>query len=355
MDLEYQQRFMDAGQGSGAENYGYRNSAGVRGRALSLGIDLGGTEIKAVVLDKDSCVLWSVQVETLAAEGRGPVLDRMVELVTTASRAMAPRTIEALGVAIPGVIDLEAGRIELLTNLTEDWNGYAVQHALETRTGLPVSLLNDVRAATLAEHLIGAGQGYSSFICVALGTGVGGGLVLDNGLFLGSRGAAGEIGHITVVPEGRSCNCGNCGCLETEASGPALMRAAQAAIEQGDRELEELSGSKSPSPLQIARAADGGSSTARDIFRHAGTMLGRALGGLICVLNPQAVVIGGGVAKAGNLLLDPIRAEIARRTVVFMPARGGVDVLASSLDGRAGAIGAAIWAMQSATAMGNIV
>jgi glucokinase len=121
------------------------------------------------------------------------------------------------------------------------------------------------------------------------------------------------------------------------------VRAARAAIEDGDSELQELAGSRQPTPLQIAQAAERGSSTARAIFEHAGTMLGRALAGLVCVLNPQAIVVGGGVAKAGDLLLDPIRAEIARRTVVFMSERGGVEVLPSSLDGRAGAIGAAVW------------
>jgi glucokinase len=185
---------------------------------------------------------------------------------------------------------------------------------------------------------------------VAVGTGVGGGLVLDNTLLLGSRGAAGEIGHITVVPEGRRCNCGNVGCLETEASGPAIVRAARAAIDAGDAELEQMVGSRKLSPLLIAQAAERGSSTARAIFTHAGTLLGRALAGLICVLNPEAIVVGGGVAKAGDLLLDPIRAEITRRTVVFTPARGGVDVLRSSLDGHAGAIGAAAWSMRSSRA-----
>jgi glucokinase len=320
---------------------------------LYLGIDLGGTDIKAAVLGDDNGVRWSMQVATLAPEGRDAVLDRMVTLVGAASRAVAPRILETLGVAIPGVVDIEAGRIELLTNLTADWNGFAVRSALEAATGLEVSLLNDVRAATLAEHTMGAGQGYNSFICVAVGTGVGGGLVLDNKLFLGSRGAAGEIGHVTVVPDGRRCNCGNDGCLETEASGPAIVRAACAAIDGGDVELEDLAGSRQPSPLQIAHAAERGSSTARAIFTHAGIMLGRALAGLVCVLNPQAIVVGGGVAKAGDLLLDPMRTEIARRTVVFMPERGGVDVVRSSLDGRAGAIGAAVWSMQSARARGE--
>jgi glucokinase len=316
----------------------------VKGRPLKLGIDLGGTEIKVAVLGDDSHVVWSTQVDTRAREGRDAVLDRIVTLVARAASAVAPSCIETLGLAIPGVVDMEAGQIELLTNLTPDWNGFAVQAALAARTGLQVSLLNDVRAATLAEHTVGAGRGYSSFICVAVGTGIGGGLVVDDTLFLGSRGAAGEIGHITVVPDGRRCNCGNQGCLETEASGPALVRVARAAIDGGDEELAKLASTRRPSPLQVAQAAEQGSTTARAIFTEAGTMIGLALAGLICVLNPQAIVVGGGVAKAGDLLLAPIRAEIARRTVVFKPERGGVEVVQSSLGGWAGAIGAAAWA-----------
>ena len=186
----------------------------VKNDSVRLGLDLGGTEIKAVVPGDDHSVLWSARIDTVAREGREAVLDRMVRLIETAIDAVAPRTIEGLGIAIPGVVDVEAGRIELLTNLTADWNGFGARTALETRTGLPVALLNDVRAATLAEHTMGAGQGYSDFICVAIGTGVGGGLVLGDQLFLGSRGAAGEIGHTTVVPDGRRCECGNRGCLE---------------------------------------------------------------------------------------------------------------------------------------------
>jgi glucokinase len=241
---------------------------------------------------------------------------------------------------------MDTGSIELLTNLTPDWNGFAAQDTFRALTGLPVWVLNDVWAATLAEHVLGAGQGYSDFICIAVGTGIGGGLVLDGRLFRGSRGAAGEIGHFTVVPDGQLCTCGNRGCLETVASATALAREARAAIAAGHAELVEMTGSETPSAQELAIAAERGSGVARELFAHAGRMIGLAAGSLICVLNPQAVVVGGGVARAGDLLLGPIREEIAHRTVVFLPRRGGVEVLASPMGGRAGAMGAAAWAMQ---------
>lgn len=311
-----------------------------------LGIDLGGTDIKSVVLTGDGRVLERRSISTRGREGRDAVMDRLVSLVDWARDAAGGSDLGAVGVAIPGVLDIETGRVELMTNLTRDWNGFPMRDELQARIEGPVSLANDVRAATLGEHRWGAGKPYSDFICLAIGTGIGGGLVLGGELFMGSRGAAGEIGHMTVLPDGRKCNCGNHGCLETVASGPALTRAARKAIEEGDEDLAALCGSIEPAPHQIALAAQRGSETARRIFEGAGRMTGMALGSLICALNPQAVVIGGGVAKAGELLLDPIRLEIARRTTVFSPSRGGVDVLQSPLGGDAGAIGAAAWAIR---------
>jgi glucokinase len=313
---------------------------------IGLGIDLGGTEIKALTLAPDGRILWSRRMATGAAEGREAVLVRLVELIVCAVRSSHPGSIRSLGVAFPGVLDMATGRVEKIANLTPDWNGFSLRDELETRAGLPVFLLNDVRAATVAEQTWGAGRGYRDFICIAIGTGIGGGLVLDGRLYLGSRGAAGELGHQTVLPDGPLCGCGNKGCLETVASGPAIMRAGRAAIEAGDGELAALIGSIEPTPQDMANAAAKGSVTAESIFARAGEWIGLALGNLVCALNPEAIVVGGGVAEAGELLLRPIRREIERRTIVFSRERGGVEVLQSPLGPRAGAMGAAAWAMQ---------
>ncbi|HEX6508131.1 MAG TPA: ROK family protein [Chloroflexota bacterium] len=314
---------------------------------LYLGIDLGGTEIKSVVLGGGHRVVWTRQIETRATEGRDAVLERIVDLAAAASRGLQNTRLGGIGVAVPGVLDMESGRLELMTNLTPEWNGFLARDALEARSELPVSLINDVRAATLAELTLGAGQGYTDFICIAIGTGIGGGIVLDGKLYLGSRGAAGEIGHGTVVVDGPLCNCGNRGCMEAVASATAIARDGQAAIAAGDTELAAMVGTSTPTAQELAEAALQGSATAQRIYAHAGQMIGLALGSLICALNPQAGVIGGGVAKAGDLLLAPVREEIARRTVVFSPERGAVEVLQSPLGGQAGAIGAAVWAMQA--------
>jgi glucokinase len=240
---------------------------------------------------------------------------------------------------------VETGTLELLSNFTSEWDNFPIKADMERRTGLQAFVLNDVRAATVAEQMWGGGRPYRDFISIAIGTGIGGGLVLEGRLYGGSRGAAGEIGHATMVPDGLPCGCGNRGCLETVASGPAIARVAREAIERGARDLAELAGTERPTPAQVAQAAERGSETARAVLEEAGRWLGLALGNLICALNPEAVVVGGGVAAAGDLLLGPMRDEIARRTVVFPPARGGVTVVQSPLGGRAGAMGAAGWAM----------
>jgi glucokinase len=309
------------------------------------GIDLGGTEIKAAVVAEGGEVIGRRSSPTLAVEGRDAVMGRIATLVEWARTTYGPDGLSALGVAVPGVLDSQTGRIELVANLTTDWNGYAMADGLERLTGLCPALMNDVRAATLGEATWGAGRDYREFICIAIGTGIGGGVVIDGRILAGSRGAAGEIGHMTQVPDGRPCGCGNRGCLETVAAAPAMMRAAQAAIDAGDAALAAACGGE-PTPAALALAARNGSQTATRIYADAGREVGQALGSLVCVLDPQAVIVGGGVAQAGDLLLDPIRREISARTAVFLHSSGGVEVVLGALGSDAGAIGAAAWAMR---------
>ncbi len=311
-----------------------------------VGIDLGGTEIKACVMAAGGHVLWRSEALTGASDSREGVLQRIVDLAAEGERAVAPAAVAAAGFAIPGVLDIISGRVELLTNFTPEWTGFALRDALEERTGLPAALINDVRAATVAEQKWGAGRALRNFICIAIGTGIGGGLVLNGELYMGSRGAAGELGHQTMLSDGPLCNCGNRGCLEALASGYAISRQAQMAIEWGDVELARLTGTAAPTPRDVAAAALSGSAGARAILATAGEWIGRALANAVCMLNPEAVIVGGGVASAGDLLLEPMRAEIERRTVVFSPERGGIQVLASPLGNAAGSLGAATWAAQ---------
>jgi glucokinase len=312
-----------------------------------IGIDLGGTTIKAVTMSESGQVLSRLSLPTNARDGRDTLLTRLADLIATLGNEPGGPPIRAVGVAVPGVTDAAAGIVEFTVALTPEWNGFAAAAALAQLTGLPVSLMNDAQAATLAEQVWGGGRGYRDFVCVTLGTGIGGGLVLDNRLYTGSRGLAGLIGHSTVLPDGFPCGCGNQGCIETVASGTAIARAARDAIRAGDAELRRLTGTDEPSPAQLATAAAAGSAGARRLFDEAGRHLGITLAIVVCLLNPMAIVIGGGVSQAGDLLLDPIRREIARRTTVMSREQGGVAVIQSPLGSEAGSIGSAVWAMRA--------
>ena len=312
---------------------------------IAIGIDLGGTEIKLATVDGQGVVRSRDTAQTDARVSGARLLEQTVHLVRQAMGELeGTGVIQAIGLAVPGVIDRDAGRIELTVALTEEWNGYAAGPALTAELGKPVLLMNDAQAATEGEHRAGSGRGFRDFLSVTVGTGIGGGLVLNGEVYEGSRGMSGVIGHTTVVPDGIPCGCGNRGCLETVASGQAIQRAARAAVEAGTWQpatpVDDLT------PRTIAALARAGDLTARVFFTNAGTVLGMALANAVCLLNLEAIVVGGGVARAGELLLDPIRHEIRRRTTVFSPERGGVTVVQSALDGYAGAIGSALGAMR---------
>lgn len=312
-----------------------------------IGIDLGGTILKVVATRPDGAVLAARRVKTEARLPRADILARIASLVAELRDevATADSRLAAAGLAVPGVVDAPAGRVEFTVALAPEWNGFAAVTALEELIGLPTVLINDAQAATVGEQVQGGGRGYRDFVCVTVGTGIGGGLVLDDRLYTGSRGMSGVIGHTTVVPDGPPCGCGNRGCLELFASGTAIARAAR------DRGLafpldDDADDDVAFSPRVIAAAARAGDAGARALFEEAGTYLGIALGNVVCLLNPGAIVVGGGVAQAGELLLAPVRREIRWRTSVFSEERGGVEVVQSPLGGDAGAIGSAQWARQ---------
>jgi glucokinase len=314
-------------------------------QALAIGVDLGGTEIKLAGVDGQGVVHSRTTVQTDARISGAHLLEQTVRLVRKTMRALeGAGTVQAIGLAVPGVIDRRAGRIELTVALTEEWNGYAAGPAVAAEVGIPVLLMNDAQAAAEGEHRAGSGRGFRDFLSVTVGTGIGGGFVLNGKLYEGSRGMSGVIGHTTVVPDGIPCGCGNRGCLETVASGQAIQRAARAAVEAETWNpavpLEDLT------PRAIADLARAGDPVARAIYADAGTVLGMALANAVCLLNLEAIVVGGGVARAGDLLLEPVRQEIRRRTTVFTPERGGVTVVQSTLDGFAGAIGSGLGALR---------
>ncbi len=289
---------------------------------IHLGLDLGGTNIKAAVVDSSLGVLATDACPTQAVDGEAAVLERVASLGRAVTAPFGEPV--SAGLALPGHFDAETGTASLLPNLLGDWAGRPIAGPVGSALGLPVTLVNDVRALTLAELRLGAGRGAQDLVCIALGTGVGGGVVIGGRLHLG-LGHAGEIGHTTVDPDGPLCGCGNRGCLDRMASAQSIAAAA------GRADVAEAG--------EAARAGD---QVARAAFARAGEYVGRVLAGAVVLLWPERVVVGGGVADAGLLLLEPLRAELRRRASVAPE----IPVVTAELGPHAGAVGAALWSAE---------
>jgi glucokinase len=313
-----------------------------------IGVDLGGTKLSAAVTDVASGELGGRrQVPTLAHEGHDAVMTRMVDLIhdVIADADLEPRGVDGVGIGVPGVLDLVRGHTLFLPNLPGQWRNVPVKATIEDRIGLPVSLLNDVRSFTLGEKTFGAGRDVGTMVGVAIGTGIGGGLVIDGKLHLGLEGTAGEVGHHVIDPHGPRCGCGSRGCLEAFASGAAIIAMALKAITQGrtTRIAELVSYDlNAVTPKVISEAALDGDAIAQEIYERAGFYIGIGVANLITIISPEMVVIGGGVAQAGDLLFDPIR-RTARARVHVTPI-DRVQIVPAELGTDAGLIGAAVWA-----------
>ena len=195
-----------------------------------IGCDLGGTNIKGAIVDSEQGIVFGVKsIKTLSHEGHDAVIDRIANLALDMVResGINPAEILGIGVGLPGAINSKIGLSVFMTNLPDHWINVPVANIIQQKTGYPAFLLNDVNAITWGELRFGAGRNASSMVCMALGTGIGGGIVIDGNLVLGRTGAAGELGHMIVEPNGTRCNCGGYGCLETYASGPAIRSAAR--------------------------------------------------------------------------------------------------------------------------------
>jgi glucokinase len=313
-----------------------------------VGVDLGGTTLSAAVVDVQSGdVLGRHRVPTLAREGHDVVMARTADLIdaVVADAGLGKDVIGGVGVGAPGVLDLERGMTLFLPNLPGEWRNVPLKATIENRVGLQVSLLNDVRSFTLGEKTFGAGRDVETLVGIAIGTGIGGGLVIDGKLHLGLEGTAGEVGHHVIDPYGPRCGCGSRGCLEAFASGAAITAMALKAITQGrttriaelvSYDLNEVT------PEVISRAALDGDAIAQEIYERAGFCIGVGVANLIAIISPQMVVIGGGVAQAGDLLFGPIR-RTARARVHVTPI-DQVEIVPAELGTDAGLIGAAVWA-----------
>jgi glucokinase len=300
-----------------------------------LGLDLGGTNIKAVVVEHDGDdwrVLDRDQVATPAAQGPNRVVARLAEVGAEAiSRCPG---VSSVGIGVPGLYDPAAGTTRFLVNIPGEWAGHPVAGPVGDALGCPAALINDARAFGLAELRLGAGRGARAMIGLTLGTGVGGVIAIDGRLYQGRDGTGGELGHQTLDPDGPSCGCGNRGCLE------AYTRADRIASTCGAATVEDA--------IDRARAGDPAAVAG---LERVGRYLGVGIANMITAITPERVVLGGGVAASADLLLETIRDEVRRH--VFTTSLDGVEIVPAELGTWAGAIGAAIHGAEQATAVSS--
>lgn len=312
------------------------------------GCDIGGTNIKAGLVNVESgAVIISKSMETLSRQGPNAVLSRMADLISglISECSISKEDVGGLGISAPGMIDLATNTTLFLPNLYSEWRNVPVGEQMKSYLGLDIAMLNDVRAITYGEWAFGAGKGSDSMACFAIGTGVGGGLVINNQLVLGIDGTAGELGHQTVEPNGPLCGCGNRGCIEVFATGPAIAAEAVRGVLQGwDTKIAELIDNdlNKITPKIVAEAALMGDPFALEIWDRAGKYLGIGVANTLTSLAVEKVVIGGGVGAAGNLLLEPIKKMVKER--VFLIPVEKVEIVSAKLGNDGGIVGMAAWA-----------
>lgn len=304
----------------------------------SIGIDFGGTTIKSGLVVGGEIIHRAEPINTETLGSPEHIVDALVALVRQyGEHRTAP---VAVGIGLPGLINHTTGIVHELTNVP-GWDEVPLRQILRERTGLSVTIENDAKAMTYGEWKYGAARNARNVVCITLGTGVGGALILDGRLYLGSNFAAGEIGHMSIDYRGIPGPYGNFGGFEeyvgnAQIAARALKLYAQAGV---GKTIEECT------PLALDRAARAGDAIAKSLWQTLGIEIGAALASVVWILNPDTIVIGGGVANAGDLLFDPIRREIAARTIKIF--NGHLRILPATLGNEAGMIGNAALALDA--------
>lgn len=303
----------------------------------SIGIDFGGTSIKSGLVVGGEIVHRGVPIDTQALGGPEQVVDALVALVGQLGEHGIPPV--ALGIGLPGLINHTTGIVHELTNVA-GWDEVPLRQIMHERTGLPVSIENDAKAMAFGEWKYGAARDARNVVCITLGTGVGGALILDGRLYRGANFTAGEIGHMSIDYRGRPGPYGNFGGFEEYIGNQQIAARAQERYRAAGRELTL----KECSPRRLSEMANAGDPIAKQMWEDLGDELGAALANVVWVVNPDTIVIGGGVSKAGELLFEPARRSIRGRTSDINGAK--LRVMAAALGNDAGIIGNAALAME---------
>ena len=317
---------------------------------IALGLDIGGTEIKAALVDGKGSIIASHRLSTprTMADFRGAIKELAGHL------RLGEVDIKGVGVGCKGIIDPSSTEVLALPGELNYLEGRRLNELISpfVPAGRPVAADNDARVALVGEHIWGAARGRRNAIMLTLGTGVGGAILADGRILRGAGGVAGHLGHLTVDPDGGLCICGNRGCLETFFSARAIEAEAFAAIHRGVKTQLLETGSRPPSCNDIFECARRGDEVARIVVEKATLILGSAIAGLIHVLDPEVVILGGQITQAGDLLFEPIQNEIDWRTRYLLCRK--VPVVKAQIAEPSGVVGAAALAIEAATAAGGV-
>jgi glucokinase-like ROK family protein len=318
-------------------------------RGFVVGVDFGASHLSILIADLGANILEEVEIPINIQDGPKVCIDQadhlLNELLSKVGKELPD--ILAIGVGVPGPIVSEAGMV-LAPPIMPGWDRFPIRDTLEKMWGCPVSLSNDAELGVLGEWAAGAGRGEQYLTYIKIGTGIGAGLLLDGQIYRGVSGSAGEIGHLTIEESGPLCECGNHGCLEAIAGGRAIARQAQEIVRKGHRtQLSSIKPIEAISTRDVASAAQLGDLAAQQLLTRAGTYLGIAIAGIVNMFNPGMVIIGGGVAQSGDILLEPIRLAVQRRSLPA--ATKAVRITTAMLGRRSSSMGAIVQAITIAS------
>jgi glucokinase len=303
----------------------------------SIGVDMGGTNLRAAAIDSNGKIIEKVTSNTQYSAGREAVIGDIVTAIQAVREKVGQEGLAGVGIGIPGYIQIETGVLMGASNLP-GLEGFPVRDAIQKRLGTTIILENDANAAALGEKWMGAGRAVKDLVLITLGTGIGGGIIIDGRVLHGHLGMAGELGHMTVVPEGNPCGCGNCGCLEKHASATALVSMANL-LQLGQHISAE----------DVYKLAVGGNERAQRCFESMGRALGIALANLINIFNFPLYLLSGGVLAAWDLFEPSMLSEIRRRSFTF--TRTPTRIERAILGNEAGLFGAAYLPFQHHSVM----
>lgn len=308
-----------------------------------IGIDVGGTNVKIALVDSNGKIGYSNTIPTRAEMGYEYTINNMKQAIRDllAETKLSAKDIEGIGFGLPGQVDFKSGIVRLITNIP-GWVEIPLAKMIEDEFHIPTRIDNDVRCAALGELNFGAGKGCQNLICITVGTGIGSGLIVNGKLVRGAANAAGEIGHIKLqMHDGPICGCGDTGCMEAFASGPAIVAMAEDYIKGGkSTKFREMANGNDITPFIVAEAAKAGDAVARRIFTRMGEYIGIGMASVVNLLNPERIIVGGGVADAGDILMTPLKETIKKRAMKI--AGETVEVVPAQLGNTAGVIGASL-------------